>query len=51
MPDELVSPLNEVLHVGRICVTAVVLTPSKLSVEETVVDCLEYSGVICWQRF
>ena len=35
MSDELVCPLNKVLHVGRVGVPAIVLAPGKLAVEQT----------------
>ncbi len=32
MTDELVSPLNEIFHVRRVCVAAIMLAPCKLAV-------------------
>ena len=35
--DEFVGPLDEVLHVGRVCVAAVVLAPGELAIEQSLV--------------
>jgi hypothetical protein len=35
MPNKLVGPFYKVLHVRRVCVTSVVLTPGKLAVEKS----------------
>src|ERR1700722_9806652 len=39
MPDKLVHPLNEILHVRRVGVAAVVLPPRKLPVQQSLVHC------------
>ena len=37
MSDELVSPLNEILHVRRVCVSTFMLTPCKLAVQNSLI--------------
>src|ERR1700728_4285158 len=39
MTDELVGPLNKVLHVRRIGVATVVLSPGKLPVQQSLIHC------------
>lgn len=38
MADEVVCPLDEVLHIWRVRVAAVMLTPGELTIEQTVID-------------
>ena len=43
---ELIRPLDEVLHVGCVGVSSVVLAPGKFAIEEAHVDCGHLLGVV-----
>ena len=44
--DELVGPLDEVLHVGRVSVPAVVLPPCELAVKQALIHRRHDSGLV-----
>jgi hypothetical protein len=46
MPDEFVGPLEKVLHVRRVSVTAVVLAPCELAVQQSVVHGRHLRGAV-----
>src|SRR6266404_653381 len=46
MADELVSPLKEPLHVGSVSVPAVVLSPGKLPIQESLVHRRHFRGPV-----